>query len=192
MGQLWNIIFVGIGFFQFLLRLWKSHLGLNFLTIPSGLLLLLPVRGSSELLAVTASPPHSVQNRNVCGSHQAGQVAKNPVSCAEPRHARQWFLMCSASFPGPLMVLIHAICISHLDPSTYLSDDPWHNPKSYSCLFQKLRRGLPELFWFWQACINHSLASRLLHHVSSLVQAMVYLCSTQSILTPKNASLPSF
>lgn len=93
---------------------------------------------------------------------------------------------------SPLMVLIHTTCISHLAHSTYLSDDPWHNPKSYSCLLQKLCRGLPELFWFWQACINQSLASRLLHHVSSLVQATVDLCSTQSILTPGNASLPSF
>jgi len=125
--------------------------------------------GCSELLAVTASTSHSVRNGRVCGSHQAEQMAKNPVPCAQPRHARLPFLMCSASsFPGPLKVLIHVTYSSPLDHSTYLSDDQWHHPERYSCLSQNLCRGLPKLFWGCQACTNHSLASCPLHHVSSL------------------------
>lgn len=122
----------------FLLRLYKSHLSRNFLTVPHGLLLLLPVMGSSELLGITAPTPHSVWNGNVRG---AG--GKKSLMCAEPRHVRPWSPTRSASFPGPLMVLIQVTCSSHSDHSSYLSDDQWHHPERHSCFFQKLFCSLP-------------------------------------------------
>lgn len=128
----------------FLLRLWKSDLSLNFLFptdccfSPSGdaqncWQSLLPRPTLYRMGGYVAATRQSMWQRTLYRVLNQGMPGCR-FSCVLPLH-----------FLGLFKVLIHVTCSSHLDHSTYLSDDQWHHPERYSCLFQKLCRGLPKL-----------------------------------------------
>ena len=158
-SQLWRIFFIGIGLFHF----WSDCVSL-----------ILALISCSHQIAA-ASPSHGILR--TAGSHYfhvplslEWQCMWQPLGRAGGKRSwiMYWITACQAiasrvlpSSPGPLPVLIQATCISHSDHSPYLTDDITLKSTSLSETL------LPKLFWRWQACIDHSLASCPLY-ISSL------------------------